>query len=241
MGRIVQRLRSDYRDLLPFDLAKCVFIENDFSDGSSPPGWTVRTSGTGASVGGGNTGVNEHHVGMLGLVMGTTTTGRAALAHHDISELQCIGPGAGPTIVEWDIMTHGNLSDETEAYFYLAGLSDADNASGEGTDALYFKYTHSENSGRWTLHARNASTETVVNTAVTVVASTYYRLTIVRNATNTAAQFLINGVLVGTIATNLPAGSANRTHLCIKAEKTAGTTSRTLYVDYVMFYRGVRR
>lgn len=101
------------------------------------------------------------------------------------------------------------LSDGVTANFaHRAGFMDAAVGGNDPTDGVFFRYTHSVNGGRFQAVARSNGTETAADTGVTVAINTTYALEVSINAAGTSAEFRIDGVLVATIATNLPVGAS---------------------------------
>lgn len=122
------------------------------------------------------------------------------------------------------------LSDGTNTYTAIVGLTDAGIGSfGTTPDGIYFKYTHSVNSGNWQCITRSGGTETNNNSAVAASAS-YQILEIRINSDITSIGFYIDGALVQTHTTNIPASTAMWMQAMIV--KSAGTTSRGLAMDY---------
>ncbi len=85
----------------------------------------------------------------------------------------------------------------------------------------------------WQAYTYNSSVGTITDTGVAAVADGSYNTFLTRVNDSTSVQFFINGTLVATHTTNLPT-----TQVCpqVAIQKTAGTTSRTLFVDWVRFY-----
>lgn len=235
--RVIQKLKP--YQFGPIDPTTETWLFDDFTSSQTGfgLGWTPRTSGTGASVSTANSGATAHRTGIANLICGTTTTGRSGIALYDASELQFTSGVV--SYLEW-MSFQSTLSDGTETYVQQIGFIDSENASGDGTDGLFFRYTHSVNSGNWVCHAKNGGAETTANTSVAVVLNTVYRLGILVHGASSAV-FLINGVPVATITTNLPEGATNRTHIGAKIEKSAGTTTRSFLLDYMLFHRKISR
>lgn len=211
----------------PFNPSTTVQVYEDFILGTG--GFTAATSGTGAgaSANSGNTD-NGGNPGWGVVSTGTTTTGRAAFMISGGFSSILLGRGA------WVVETIARLpilSDGTETFTLLLGLNDT--ASGAMVDGVAFRYTHAVNGGRWECVARNNATETVVDSGVSVAATTNYKLRIEINAAGTSAQFFINGASVGTITTNIPTASGRQTTPSFGIIKSAGTTSRDLLLDYI--------
>lgn len=115
------------------------------------------------------------------------------------------------------------LSDGTNTYTARFGFIDAQSA--ESTDGLFFRYTHSVNSGKWVLVGRSNSTETTVNaTNTAVAAATWYRLTIICYPNGTTSDFFQDGTYLGSVTTNIPTGSGRATGFGMMFLKSAGTT-----------------
>jgi hypothetical protein len=156
---------------------------------------------------------------------GVTTTGLAFLRSGNLSS---INPAVGEISYDAVVKTEANLSDGTDTYILYAGLSNDNSA--EPAHGLYFRYSHSVNSGKWQFIARASSTETAVDTGITVAVSTFYRFTIILNAAGTSAEGFINGTSIGTITTNLPSAVFGHT---TGIRKTAGLTNRSLDCDFI--------
>ena len=93
---------------------------------------------------------------------------------------------------------------------YLIGLGSANvsgNTSGDpGGHAAMFRYnTTADGTAFWRTVTRDGSTVEVQTTSVAIAASTLYELVI--ETTPTAVRFYINGVLVSTHVTNIPAAT----------------------------------
>jgi len=123
-------------------------------------------------------------------------------------------------------------SDGTNTYYARCGWMSSANPTGEPGDGVYFRYTHGTNSGNWQFVARKSSTETVINTSTAPVTNstgaTGQSLIVVVAPNGAECEGFINGVSVGVTTTNVP----NTTNMGVytQIEKTAGTTSRTLYM-----------
>src|SRR4030095_1132922 len=135
------------------------------------------------------------------------------------------------------------LSDVTDTYKLKVGFLDG--TTTEPTDGCYFRYTHSVNSGKWELVARQNNTETVTNaTNTAVAAATWYHLTVIVNPAGTVAEFFQDGVSLGTVTSNIPTGAGRGTGCGMSFLKSAGTTdSAVITVDAqeVLGYANVAR
>jgi hypothetical protein len=167
------------------------------------------------------------HPGICELSSGTTSAGAAAIITRATDSL-LLGGGEAT----WEAVCRvPTLSDGTETYTVRTGL--IDNGTTEATDGVFFRYTHSVNSGKWQGVCRSNGTETTVDTGSTVVAGTWVRLTAVVNAAGTSVQFYVDGVAAGAaVATNIPTGTGRETGAGSHIIKSAGSTARTFQVDY---------
>ena len=210
---------------------------NDFTapvgTASDGAGMRLQVAGTSAAAAA-NIAALANRPGIESLSMGTTLTGRATLRTDENAILL----GGGDWTFETDVFIP-TLSNATERYSMVIGFHDATTAN--QTDAVCFLYdeggvsTGSTAAGYWqTLTASNNSrTYNTGLTQITIVANTWYRLKIVINAAGTQAQFYVNGTLVATHTANIPTGSGRQVGYGYQALKSAGTTARQLYIDWI--------
>ena len=126
-----------------------------------------------------------------------------------------------------------DLSDGTDTFIALSGLTDIDAANDQTANGVYFRYTHSESGGDWTCVARDNSVESTVDSGVPVVADTFASLEIYVDAAAANARYYINGALVGTISANIPTATGRELNLIpANIKKSAGTNARQIQVDY---------
>ena len=186
---------------------------NDFAYG---------VSGTGAGFSSVSVGP-LNAVGIMRAALGTTATGRAAIASANLSVLK-FGNGVASFESNTRIV---NLSDATNTYSFRAGFIDS--ISAESTDGAFFRYTHGTNSGRFQAVTRNNGVETATDTGITVAANTGYKFEITVNAAGTSVEFMINGSVVATNTTNIPTASGRETGYGVMALRSAGTTAFNCY------------
>lgn len=197
--------------------------------------WT--SSGTGSTV----TGITTSAVplGFLyahSIETGTTTTGLACHYTHQNGTYAAL---ALSSTIRYNFgirMRLEDLSDGTDTYEYYAGFMDNITGSANIVDGAYFTYTHSASSGQWVCHAENNNTVTSTASGITVAADTNYELEV--TVFGGSAYFYIDKVLVATIATNVPDDDVNRiTSAGDVIIKSAGTTSRKAFIDWMAFGR----
>jgi hypothetical protein len=158
--------------------------------------------------------------------LGTTTTGAAAIATSSVPIRLGFGE-AHCYFVAKELV----LSDGTNTFTVRMGFLDT--AVGVATNGVFFRYTHSVNSGKWEAVCRAAGTETAVDTGVVFTAGEDRNYYIFVNMEGTSASFYIDGLpkIAVPMTTNIPtlAGLG----VGIGAVKSAGTTS-TLVMDVDM-------
>lgn len=103
--------------------------------------------------------------------------------------------------------------------------------AGDGTDGVFFKLNEATNSDRWQCITRASSVSTTSNTSVTTAKSSWVRLFIVINAAGTEANFYIDGTLVATHNTNMPAAGTALTGM-LNMERTVISSTITWLIDY---------
>jgi len=176
------------------------------------------------------TGVNstENCLGVFEMVLGSGTTARAMIYNSGTimagtNQLRCGFRSA---------LTSG-LSDGTNTYTAYIGFLDNPN-SGDMTDGIYFRYTHSVNGGRWEAVVADAGVRAAVDTGIAPSNTVNQVFVIIVNQAGTQAQFYIDGTLTNTVSSGLP-GAGDFFFYGAKIEKSAGTTSRSIAVDWLYF------
>jgi hypothetical protein len=216
------------------DTAATYYFFSDFIGNPTTTGQDVyaTNSGTGAATAA-SANVAANRPGIFRSTTGTTATGRTAFA----SNLTAFALGGGAMSYETAVNI-ATLSTGTERYQLVIGLFDTATAANQ-VDAVSFVYdeggvsTGSAASANWQIRTASNSTRSWTTTTTAVAAATWYKLRVEVNAAGTSATFYINGTNVGTIATNIPTGTARALgfgHLMIKS---VGTTARTMDIDYM--------
>jgi hypothetical protein len=124
-----------------------------------------------------------------------------------------------------------NLADGTNSYRIILGFNSSNSAADSGlTRSAAFYYSNSN--ANWQAITYNASTGTTTDTGIAAVADGSYNTFCVRANGDTSVEFFINDSLVATNTTNIPS-SFVAPYICIA--KTAGSTSRTIRLDWVRF------
>lgn len=132
------------------------------------------------------------------------------------------------------------LSEVAEEYELWVGLINTPNQN-VASNGIYFKYKRTV-SVNWLMCtcAATTETETASSIAVTAGANTWQKLTIVCPVNRASISYYVDGVLAGTVSTNIPA-TTDYTYPMVKMIKTAGTTPATMYTDLIDLDLGVTR
>lgn len=185
------------------------------------------SSGTGTNVLVATTDVDqENHPGVLRLETGTTATGNATIR----TEPNVLQFGGGNWVFETLVWTD-DLSTATEEFDIRAGLGDT--STGDHVDGCYFEYDRNNNTD-WNIVCAGNSTRTRSDSNVVVAAAAWIELRITYDGTN--VRFYIDDTeTAGSPITgaNIPTGFAELTGVGVWMVKSAGTTERAMYVDYM--------
>lgn len=175
-------------------------------------------------------------VGVYQLPTGSTTTGRCGVTSSPIALR--FGALAQSLTIRFQLPT---LLDGTESGAIYIGFIDSMTAA--PTDGAYVYWDNTQTNFRY--RTRNNSTETDVDSGLAPVAGTWYTATISANAAGTAVVFTIEanntranpitGANAQTLTTNIPTASGRDTGFGVNIIKSAGTTSRLLYADYIRY------
>jgi hypothetical protein len=185
-------------------------------------------SGSGAAISSPTTSpLDNTHVGVLQLSTGTTTTG-----YVNLIGLHSIFVGNGEATIEFLVRVE-DLSTAGEEYCLFLGLTQAPTTI-TTAEGIYMKYNRLT-SANWLYNCRSASTGTEQVSSVAVTADTWWRLRIVINSAGTSVSFYAGSAggdlaLLGTVTTNIPSGW---TAPCVLHAKSAGSTARLTYIDYM--------
>jgi hypothetical protein len=102
------------------------------------------------------------------------------------------------------------------------------------TTGIWFKYTHTLNSGMWTINTEQSGVQTSANTSSTVDTD-WHKYTIIVNAAGTSVSFFIDDVEVtnSPITTNIPVTTGQECGIKFTVDNGAGSNLRGLFIDYV--------
>jgi hypothetical protein len=172
--------------------------------------------------------------GIWRLNTGTTTTGYAEIDLVNQAYRAPILFGGGIYTIETDIYI-GNLSTVTETYVLRFGFGDVPDGS-DFVDGAYFEYSDVGSTPNWYKCTASNSTRTKTNTTIAAIAGAWKKLKIVVNADGTSVEYFINGTSAGVVTTNIPTGAGRGTAAAFSILKSAGTTSRTVDIDWAWIH-----
>lgn len=199
--------------------------------------FTSQVSGTGAANNAVALALADDEVGALESALGTTATGRAAVASPNMAVMNL---GNGPSFFS---ARHrlSNLSDATNTYTERAGFLDS--VSAEPTDGAYFRYVHSANGGRWLAVTRSNGAESTADTGVAASTAAWAWLEVAVES-GSLASFYINGARVAELTTNIPVATGRELGWGAAAIRSAGTAAfnarRLGYMRVMQFFTGAR-
>lgn len=193
-------------------------------------GWSVSTSGSGATCSAATDHVNstENAVGEVSMGTGTTSTGRGGL-YGAPGGILFGSSGA------WVLNMRATCSPYAagETFVFWIGFGDGVAGSGQPVDGAYFVHRYDTDGDHWVCVTRSNSTETKTVTSSAPAYATLDLFRIEVNEAGTSVSFYINGGLEAIHTTNIPTGSGRQFGIGAKIEKTASTTGKFGYVDYI--------
>ncbi len=170
------------------------------------------------------------HPGVYRLSSTAGATNRSELVLNATSSVLLFGDGE--YTIEWMVRVP-KLSDATNEFRVGVGFNGS--VGGAPSNGVLFTYTHSVNSGNWTIEADDVAGTTTADSGTAVVAGTWYRLGIVVNAAATSVAYYINGVETSNspLTTNIPDGATEYTQPLSYIKNLAGVAAdRHLDLDY---------
>jgi len=203
------------------------FIGSENTSDYSKYGWNRYVSGGQIAY----TASEAGRPGILGVETGTGTSGYANLCFRPGSQILL---GGGRMVIEWAFKLSA-LSDGSNTYTVYMGLVDSTVGSAP-VDGVYLQYTDSVNSGQWQIKTSSNSTTTTTSTA-TAADTSWHRATLEINAAASSVQFFLDGTSLGTHTTNIPNATGRETVPGFLIAKSAGTTTRYIYMDYFSLYQ----
>lgn len=199
------------------------------TSGNSSLGFTTNASGSSAGAGP-VAPPDAASLGVLDVTTGTATNGRSGVFSYNASPGLTIRFGGGVLDLTWRFYVP-TLPTGGEDYELTIGFIDAVNSS--HTDGAYLLLSSASANFRYI--TRSNSTTTNTDSGLAAVAGTWYKLRIVVNAGATAVTFTIDGGSSQSPTTNIPTGAGREVGIGAGITKSAGTTARSVYLDYARF------
>lgn len=199
------------------------------------------TAGGGTANIGEGTPLSGAGAGQLGLLTNTTTTGWVTLSYNNQSL-----PGLFKAFRGRVAFYLTTLSNGTDTYSISLGMLQAESGTSQ-REMLALKYTDAVNGGRFQLSYNNGGT--IIDTGITVTANKFYvfdysvPLTVPGTTATTPFTATVynltdstSSTFTGlTIAANVTGASLDTNCNAAFILKSAGTTSRTLTIDFMSF------
>jgi len=211
------------------------FISNQGGSVSASYGQTITlSSGNGTA----RTVATTNRTNQQGIIQHSTGTAATNFAGYNIGG-SSLYIGSGTISIE-TYVTVETLSTASERFFTYFGYALPSNWQNSGNTiffsydeggVIYFAGTPTPN---WKCYTRSGATVTLTTTTIPVVASQWYKLRIDINGAATSVTFYIDGNLVATHSTNIPASTTGMSIISL-INKTVGTTARTMLTDYFMY------
>lgn len=196
-----------------------------FDDFMSTPGETVWTSTTSGGTVGATAPSVGNYVGVVTLTA-SSSTGRANISKNSIT----LRFGLGAFTSEFSIILP-TLSIGAQEYLVRIGYGSSTTAT-DHTNGVYFEYNRATSGNFWIIKTANNNVHTTTVSASAIVANTWYRLGIQVNDVGTLATFLVNGVSIGTIATNIPTAINRFCSPNALISRVTSTSANSITLDY---------
>jgi hypothetical protein len=139
-----------------------------------------------------------------------------------------VKPGIGSITSSFSVFTDASLPTGAQTYTVRAGFGENTILGSAPTSGIYFSFD--QDNANFVINCTSGGTTSTI-TSVVVAASTWYVLGIDCNDAGTLVSFYINGTLVGTIATNIPAGKIYT--FCQISGGILGLLNRQITIDYI--------
>ena len=211
-----------------------VFVEDIWFENDN---WQQSIYGVGSKITSDGSQPTSGHPGIVDLETGTDTNGGAAI-RRGLGGQWVLNNGA--YMMDY-IIKIPVLADVTDDFVFTIGLAttmSSSSAVGDcpGSHAVFFKYIRSS-SVNWTAGTHASSSETLSTGGSSVAVDTnwtHLRSTV--NADATEVEFFVNGTSIGTVTTNIPSAGMG---VGMVIKKTAGTTEREAYADYLKIVQNI--
>lgn len=166
----------------------------------------------------------------LGILRYQIPTSGTATAYQD----KCIVAGSGELLFQAYIRIP-TLSTAGEEYEYICGFNDKSDGSA-CANGVFFEYDRLAHGTNFQCKTVSASSPTVFDSTVPVVAGQFYLLEARINAAASSVDFYIDGVLVHTETNTIPSGTSSTMRPMWHIRRIAGSTGSIAGCDCDWFY-----
>lgn len=204
------------------------YTDFQWNSAASQDGWLI-TSASGAWSMAAPTSSNRP--GVIQLSTSTSSTANP----NAIDNLSMMYLGGGAVAIEFGLRLNTAVPDVTDDYDVWFGLGDTTSGFAQ-TDGVYFFLDRTTHATDWQIAVAKAGSRTTGGTGVAASNGTWRRFRIEVNADATSVAFYIDGTQVSgspLTGANIPNTSSNLLGKIMAMVKTAGTSARTVQVDYV--------
>lgn len=204
------------------------YTDFQWNSAASQDGWLI-TSASGAwSI---VAPTSSNRPGVIQLSTSTSSTANP----NAIDNLSMMYLGGGAVAIEFGLRLNTAIPDVTDDYDVWFGLGDTTSGFAQ-TDGVYFFLDRPTHATDWQIAVAKAGSRTTGGTGVAASNGTWRRFRIEVNADATSVAFYIDGNQVSgspLTGANIPNTSSNLLGKIMAMVKTAGTSARTVQVDYV--------
>lgn len=156
-------------------------------------------------------------------------TGASYLMANATNAAYSVILGGGSITINW-VFKIVNLSAASPRYILRVGIGDVPTT--DQNNGTYFEYSDNINSGNWVIKTASSASRTTTNSATAVTAA-WHNAQITINAAATSIAFTMDGVSLGTIATNIPATPVSA---FINIVEVSGTVASASILIDLMYY-----
>jgi hypothetical protein len=186
--------------------------------------------GAGATYQNGAAASTAANPGILELVTGTDTGG-VAWVDNQASGVKPIYIGGGKTLIRF-ILRPSAVSDGTNAFGLLFGVFEDTVTSTTSANGIYGSYSHGLNSGNLVCNHSKGGSHSTITSSVAVNAAGFLDFRAIHTP-GVGTTFYSGSTSLGSLdTTNVPL-STTALRIFAVITKTAGTTSRSLYIDRI--------
>ena len=236
---LIWRDAAQVRNDLGLTLGQSDRIEifSDFATSLSATPFVGGSGGSGAfavsPAGAGLSAAGQRVWGAAELVTGATATGvaRVVWGNSTNTEWSFLRLDDGRAKRLFARVMLSNLATSTDAFDVRVGLAATNDATTNFIRIVGGWASAPQNT--WRLQSRRQNTDTFLNASSAWSENQWYHIEFRIPATGGSVEFLINGASIGTILTTVPTDQTTTYTFLAEIQKSAGTNSRQMFVDYL--------